>query len=69
MQSGQLVEELRQQQQCFGTVFDRKNECIRRLVGAQEEVQEIHTKCLARLGNVLDYYIREFGGHCVGGRL
>ncbi|XP_041773731.1 uncharacterized protein LOC121594495 [Anopheles merus] len=58
VQSGQLVEELRQQQQCFGTVFDRKNECIRRLVGAQEEVQEIHTKCLARLGNVLDYYIR-----------
>uniref|UniRef100_A0A182VFH1 Dynein regulatory complex subunit 2 n=1 Tax=Anopheles merus TaxID=30066 RepID=A0A182VFH1_ANOME len=67
VQSGQLVEELRQQQQCFGTVFDRKNECIRRLVGAQEEVQEIHTKCLARLGNVLDYYIREFGEHCVGG--
>uniref|UniRef100_A0A182K0B8 Dynein regulatory complex subunit 2 n=1 Tax=Anopheles christyi TaxID=43041 RepID=A0A182K0B8_9DIPT len=62
VQSGQLVEELRQQQQCFGTVFDRKNECIRRLVGVRDEVQEIHTKCLARLGSVIDYYIREIDG-------
>uniref|UniRef100_A0A182WBR8 Dynein regulatory complex subunit 2 n=1 Tax=Anopheles minimus TaxID=112268 RepID=A0A182WBR8_9DIPT len=56
--SDQLVEELRQQQQCFGTVFDRKNEIIRRLVGVRDEIQEIHTKCLTRLRNVIDYYIR-----------
>uniref|UniRef100_A0A182LX78 Dynein regulatory complex subunit 2 n=1 Tax=Anopheles culicifacies TaxID=139723 RepID=A0A182LX78_9DIPT len=56
--SDQLVEELRQQQQCFGTVFDRKNEIIQRLVGVRDEIQEIHTKCLTRLGNVIDYYIR-----------
>uniref|UniRef100_A0A182PMT4 Dynein regulatory complex protein 1/2 N-terminal domain-containing protein n=1 Tax=Anopheles epiroticus TaxID=199890 RepID=A0A182PMT4_9DIPT len=58
VQSGQLAEELRAQQQCFGTTFDRKNECIRRLVGVRDEVQEVHTKCLARLGSVIDYFIR-----------
>ncbi|XP_053663620.1 serine/threonine-protein kinase 10-like [Anopheles marshallii] len=58
VRSDQLAEELRQQKQCFGTVFDRKNEIIQRLVGVRDEVQEIHTKCLARLGNVIDYYIR-----------
>ncbi|XP_050074776.1 uncharacterized protein LOC126562345 [Anopheles maculipalpis] len=54
----QLAEELRQQRQCFGTVFDRKNETIQRLVGARDKVQEIHTKCFARLRTVIDYYIR-----------
>ncbi|XP_052895650.1 uncharacterized protein LOC128302842 [Anopheles moucheti] len=58
VRSEQLAEELRQQQQCFGTVFDRKNEIIQRLVGVRDGIQEIHTKCLSRLGNVIDYYIR-----------
>uniref|UniRef100_A0A182R945 Dynein regulatory complex subunit 2 n=1 Tax=Anopheles funestus TaxID=62324 RepID=A0A182R945_ANOFN len=58
VRSDQLAEELRQQQQCFGTVFDRKNEIIQRLIGVRDEIQEIHTKCLTRLGNVIDYYIR-----------
>ncbi|XP_035917158.1 uncharacterized protein LOC118514388 [Anopheles stephensi] len=58
VRSDQLTEELRQQQQCFGTVFDRKNETIQRLVGARDEIQAVRTKCFARLGNVIDYYIR-----------
>uniref|UniRef100_A0A182NIA9 Dynein regulatory complex subunit 2 n=1 Tax=Anopheles dirus TaxID=7168 RepID=A0A182NIA9_9DIPT len=54
----ELAEELRQQQQCFGTVVDRKNGHIERLVGVRDEIGEIHTKCLHRLGNIVDYYVR-----------
>ncbi|KFB49316.1 AGAP006596-PA-like protein [Anopheles sinensis] len=54
----QMVEELRQQQQCFGTVFDRKNGCIDRLLAVRDEIGEIHDKCLRRLDKIIDYFIR-----------
>uniref|UniRef100_A0A182QXT9 Dynein regulatory complex subunit 2 n=1 Tax=Anopheles farauti TaxID=69004 RepID=A0A182QXT9_9DIPT len=54
----ELAEELRQQQRCFGTVVDRKNGHIERLVGVRDEIGAIHTKCLNRLRNIIDYYIR-----------
>ncbi|XP_053675366.1 dynein regulatory complex subunit 2-like [Anopheles nili] len=58
VRSEQLAEELRQQQQCFGTVIDRKNACIERLIGVRDRIGETHTKCLQRLGNIVSYYIR-----------
>uniref|UniRef100_A0A182J4K3 Dynein regulatory complex subunit 2 n=1 Tax=Anopheles atroparvus TaxID=41427 RepID=A0A182J4K3_ANOAO len=54
----QMTEELRQQQQCFGTVVDRKNGYIDRLLAVREDIGEVHDKCLQRLRNIIDYYIR-----------
>ncbi|XP_052859820.1 uncharacterized protein LOC128267069 [Anopheles cruzii] len=58
VKSEQLLEDLKQLQQGLGTVVDRKNGCIRRLVTFREEIGGIHDQCLRRLRNIIEYYIR-----------